>query len=64
MNNNGSSGTDKGISYLGAVGCSVAAVISYAAWHSVGWAVLHGFLGWFYIIYYVIKYGLSLPIGM
>ena len=63
-NNNGSSKADRGISYLNAVGCSVAAVISYCAWHSVMWAILHGFLGWFYIVYYVIKYGLTLPTGM
>lgn len=39
-----------------AVGCSLAVVLSYLKWHSIGWAILHGCLNWIYIIYYVIKY--------
>ena len=37
-------------------GSALAMVISYTAWRSVGWAILHGLLGWLYVIYYVIKY--------
>ncbi len=37
-------------------GSALAMVISYAAWHSVGWAILHGLLGWVYVIYYIIRY--------
>ena len=37
-------------------GSALAIVISYCAWHSIGWAILHGILGWVYVIYYVIKY--------
>lgn len=37
-------------------GAALAMVISYANWHSVIWAIIHGCLGWIYVIYYVIKY--------
>jgi len=33
-------------------GAALAMVISYNAWESIGWAILHGFLNWFYVIYY------------
>lgn len=37
-------------------GTALAMVISYVTWKSVGWAIVHGVLGWAYVIYYVIKY--------
>lgn len=37
-------------------GSALAMVISYSAWHSIGWAILHGIFGWFYVIYYIIRY--------
>ncbi len=37
-------------------GSALAMVISYTAWHSVGWAIFHGLLSWVYVIYYVIRY--------
>lgn len=37
-------------------GSALAMVISYTAWHSVGWAIFHGLLSWVYVLYYVIKY--------
>ena len=37
-------------------GSCLAMIISYTTWKSIGWAILHGILGWFYIIYYIIKY--------
>jgi len=37
-------------------GSALAMVISYANWHSVGWAIIHGILSWIYVIYYIIKY--------
>lgn len=43
---------EKGISF----GCALAIVISYVHWHSIGWAIFHGLLGWVYVIYYAIKY--------
>lgn len=58
MNNNihissGAAKTAKaGISF----GSCLAMIISYAAWKSIPWAVLHGLMSWFYVIYYAAKY--------
>lgn len=48
----GKSVTKAGIGF----GSCLAMIISYAAWKSVGWAILHGLMGWVYVIYYIIKY--------
>lgn len=37
-------------------GTALAMVISYTTWRSVGWAVVHGLLGWVYVVYFVLKY--------
>ena len=37
-------------------GSALAMVISYSAWHSIGWAILHGIISWAYVIYYIIRY--------
>lgn len=37
-------------------GAVLAIVISYHTYASIGWAMLHGILGWIYVIYYLIKY--------
>jgi hypothetical protein len=37
-------------------GSALAMVISYTAWKSIGWAILHGILGWIYVIYYLLVY--------
>lgn len=37
-------------------GSALAMVISYANWHSVGWAVVHVLMGWLYVGCYIIKY--------
>lgn len=38
------------------LGAALAVVISYVKWGSIPWAILHGILGWVYVIYYAIKY--------
>ena len=38
------------------MGAALAMIISYAKWQSIGWAILHGFFNWAYVIYYIIKY--------
>lgn len=38
------------------VGVTLATVVSYVNWHSIGWALLHGLLNWGYILYYIIRY--------
>ena len=37
-------------------GSALAMVISYTAWKSIVWAIIHGLLGWLYVIYYILKY--------
>lgn len=42
---------DKGVSFLTALGIALATVISYTTYSSVGWALVHGVLNWFYVAY-------------
>ncbi len=35
-------------------GSALAIVISYTAHKSVLWAIIHGILSWFYVIYFVL----------
>ena len=37
-------------------GTVLAMIISYVNWHSIGWSIFHGILGWAYVIYYWILY--------
>ncbi len=37
-------------------GTALAIAISWSANHSIFWAIVHGILSWFYVIYYVIFY--------
>jgi len=37
-------------------GSCLAIVVSYSAWHSIPWAILHGLFSWGYVIYYAIRY--------
>lgn len=37
-------------------GSCLAMIISYTAWHSIPWAILHGLLSWGYVVYYWIVY--------
>ena len=39
-------------------GSCLAMIISYTAWKSIPWAILHGLLSWIYVIYYLIKYAI------
>lgn len=43
---------ETGISF----GSALAMVISFVTWRSVLWAVIHGILGWVYVVYYLIRY--------
>ncbi len=42
------------------LGTFIAAYLSYVKWHSLGWLVLHGIFGWFYVLYYWLMYGGSI----
>ncbi len=48
MNNARKSGAGFGL------GVVIAVALSWGANHSILWAIVHGFLSWFYVIYYVI----------
>lgn len=43
---------------FGVLGEVLAAVLSYAKWHSIGYAILHFLCGWIYVGYYLLTYGL------
>jgi len=47
-----SSSVKAGISF----GSCLAMVISYTAWKSIFWAILHGLFSWGYVIYYFLVY--------
>ena len=34
------------------LGTLIAVALSWSANHSILWAIIHGFLSWFYVIYY------------
>jgi len=38
------------------MGGVLAMILSYTVNHHIGWAILHGFFSWFYVIYHAIKY--------
>lgn len=53
--------SDTKVHYSGiGLGSLLAVIISYSTWHHIGWMILHGFLGWIYVLYYLIRYGASL----
>ena len=37
------------------LGQALALVISYVKWHSILWAIIHGVMGWIYVIYFLIR---------
>lgn len=39
-----------------AFGCALAIAISYAANHSIPWAIFHGIFSWFFVLYAAIVY--------
>ena len=43
------------------LGTVIAVVISWSVNHSIGWVILHGIFGWFYVIYYALGYGRVAP---
>ena len=39
------------------IGTIIAMYISWTMWHSILWVIVHGLLGWLYVIYFGVKYG-------
>jgi hypothetical protein len=44
----------EGAKYGVGFGSAVAIAISYTANHSILWAIIHGILGWLYVIYFAL----------
>jgi len=36
------------------MGCALSMILSWSANHSILWAMLHGVLSWFYVIYFAL----------
>jgi len=47
-------GRSAGVGFWG-FGSMLAISISWSIHHAILWAILHGILSWFYVIYYAIK---------
>ena len=46
------------VTYSGVnLGAVIAVVVSWSVNHSIGWAILHGMISWFYVIYRLIVGG-------
>lgn len=54
MDNNKTTIVNKTVKTGISFGSVLAMIISYTTWQSIGWAILHGLLGWYmlYIIYF------------
>ena len=48
-----SSGINVGGGATIGLGSILAIVISWTTHHAIGWALIHGILGWIYVIYYL-----------
>ena len=36
------------------LGSAIAVSVSWSLYHSLLWAIVHGFLGWLYVVYYAL----------
>lgn len=45
-----------GINIFGLLGVVGAVLLSWEKWHSIGWAIVNGAFGWFYLLYYWLRY--------
>lgn len=59
MDNNKTTIVNKTVKTGISFGSVLAMIISYTTWQSIGWAILHGLLGWVYVVYYIFQYGWS-----
>jgi cell division protein FtsX len=48
------SNTNEG-TWIGVLGTIIATVLSWTKWHAFWWMILHGLLGWLYVIWYFVK---------
>ncbi len=45
---------NEGVRYGISFGSGLAMVISWSAYKSILWAIIHGVLSWFYVVYYAL----------
>ena len=53
MSGKSSSSSAGGCGGIG-IGTIIAVLLSWEANHSILWCIIHGLLGWFYVIYYLL----------
>jgi hypothetical protein len=41
------------------IGGLIAGLVSWSTHHSIGWLIVHVVLGWLYVIYWILVYGLA-----
>jgi hypothetical protein len=46
--------SNQSVTYGMSLGGTIAVVASWSINHSILWAILHGFFGWFYVLYFAI----------
>ena len=46
---------------FGSIGAVLAALLSWGVNESIGWALIHAFFSWFYVIYHFFQHGEFLP---
>lgn len=51
---NKSTQSTQGISFIWVLGTALAVAISWSLYKSIAWGIIHGFFGWFYVLYYAI----------
>lgn len=56
IDENGKKTVEKTVKTGISFGSALAMIISYTAYKSIGWAIVHGVLSWIYVIYYIIRY--------
>lgn len=58
MSDSNSSSSSSGCGSIG-FGTAIALILSWTTFHSVGLLILHGLLGWLFVIYYICTRGLG-----
>jgi hypothetical protein len=48
--------TSKSIETGISMGCALAMILSYSINKSILWAIVHGLLSWFYVLYFALAY--------
>jgi hypothetical protein len=52
-----SDNNNDGVSIFGVLGAVLAGLMSWYKWHSIFFAIIHFLLGWCYVVYSLLRYG-------